>query len=229
MEKTKRLAQKLAIQIQETYVSVNASTEECVNAVEELAHYCDGVVVQLPLPESIAVERVLNSVPKEKDADMLSQKMYELFKRGKTDLLPAVVSAIRFIGERYALSYAQKKVLVVGEGRLVGKPVAHWLSLQGARVWVVTKKDSQESFERFARDADIVVLGAGVPGILTPSMVKEGVVIFDAGTSEEAGVLKGDASPECSQKASLFTPVPGGIGPLTVTALFNNLLKLIVR
>jgi methylenetetrahydrofolate dehydrogenase (NADP+)/methenyltetrahydrofolate cyclohydrolase len=83
-----------------------------------------------------------------------------------------------------------------------------------------------EDVGALTREADVIMLGAGVPGLLQPDMVKEGAVILDAGTSETAGVVKGDADPSCAEKASLFTPSPGGIGPITVAMIFKNLLAL---
>jgi methylenetetrahydrofolate dehydrogenase (NADP+)/methenyltetrahydrofolate cyclohydrolase len=92
-------------------------------------------------------------------------------------------------------------------------------------VSVVTKDTIDIPY--YTKNADIIVAGAGVPGHLTPDMVKEGVVILDAGTSEDGGMLKGDAHPDCAQKAALITPVPGGIGPITIAVLLRNVTELV--
>ena len=116
-----------------------------------------------------------------------------------------------------------EKVVVVGHGRLVGEPAALWAKGQGATVTVVTKETSNS--EQIIAAADVLILGAGQPNIITPEAIKPGVVIFDAGTSEDNGELKGDAHPDCAEVASLFTPVPGGIGPITVSMLLKNVVK----
>ena len=81
----------------------------------------------------------------------------------------------------------------------------------------------------YTQSADIVVLGAGVPGLLQPEMVREGIIVLDGGTTEDGGALTGDADPRCAEKALLFTPVPGGVGPITVSVLYQNLLQLYTR
>jgi len=138
--------------------------------------------------------------------------------------LPPVVGAIKELSKRQHVVFAGAKVVVVGEGRLVGKPAALWAKKQGAQVKVIHR--NTERPEEILKTADIIISGAGDPGIIKPEMIKEGVVIFDAGTSEEGGVLKGDANPACADKATLFTPVPGGIGPITVAVLLRNLVNL---
>ena len=137
-----------------------------------------------------------------------------------------VVGAIDVIAQAHQISFLNKKVVVVGNGLLVGRPAAEYARAKGARVTMITK-DATASLALEIRDADIFILGSGVSGIVTKDMVQEGVIIFDAGTSEDNGKLSGDADPACAEKASLFTPVPGGIGPLTVAVLFHNLVTLV--
>lgn len=225
VEKKKMRATQLGITVVEERVPLDAPEEEVLRMVKKLSEKCDGVIVQLPLSPAVDTERVLNSVPPEKDVDMLSLSARMRYEAGDMSRVPAVVSAIRYVTKRHGIEIVGKRVLVVGNGRLVGRPASFWLKTMGASVSVCTKEDSKEALTERAQNADILVLGAGVPGILTPSMIREGCSIFDAGSSEEAGVLKGDADPLCAEKASLFTPVPGGIGPLTVVALFENLIN----
>lgn len=115
-----------------------------------------------------------------------------------------------------------KKATVVGSGRLVGAPAARLLRELGAEVQVLEKGDSLDVL----KDADIIVLGAGEPGLVKPEHLKEGVVLIDAGTSESNGKVAGDADPACAEKAALFTPVPGGVGPIAVAMIFKNLFAL---
>jgi methylenetetrahydrofolate dehydrogenase (NADP+)/methenyltetrahydrofolate cyclohydrolase len=134
-----------------------------------------------------------------------------------------VAGAVAEVLERHHVDVTGKKTVVVGAGKLVGKPVASMLAEMGAEVSVVTSTEG--SLEEL-KTADIVVLGAGSPGFVKPDMLKEGVVLIDAGTSESNGKLAGDADPSCAEVASVFTPVPGGIGPLAVAMIFKNLLAL---
>ncbi len=187
----------------------------------------DAVIVQLPLPAGIDAKNVLDAIPLEKDADVLSSAARALFENGdlrNPHLLPPVVGAVQAIFEYGKVDAVGKQAVVVGEGFLVGAPVAMWLRQQGAEVTVVN--DTTTDLAAALHNADIIVSGAGSPGLITPDMLKEGVVLIDAGTSELGGKLVGDADPACAAKCSLFTPVPGGVGPVAVACLFANVMKL---
>lgn len=176
---------------------------------EALVH--DGVIIQLPIPNADAL---VVRLPAEKDVDAL----------GPMPLVRApVAEAVSEILVRTNVAARGKKAVVIGEGRLVGKPCADLLRELGAEVTIVTR--TQGSLD-VLRDADIVVCGAGEPGLVTPTMLKSGVVLIDAGTSESGGNLVGDALPECAEVASVFTPVPGGVGPIAVAMLYKNLFTL---
>ena len=199
-------------------------TEELLHVLLRASRENDGLVLQLPLPRNYALDEVLNLFPLSHDVDVIGATAYQQFEEGRLPFLPPVVAAFAELLERYQVVLAGKKVVVVGEGRLVGAPAAIWARRLGA---LVTVANSQTvDLGALTRDADVVILGAGVPGLLTPDMVKQDVIVFDAGTSEVEGSLQGDAAPEVAEKASLFTPTPGGIGPITVAKLFENLLVL---
>lgn len=189
----------------------------------------DSVIVQLPLPAGIDTDRVCNAIPVEKDADVLSYAARELFEEGaECALLPPVVAAVAEILGRARFHIPRKKAVVIGRGRLVGAPVASWLKAQGAEVTVITEAGMPAAAPAIA-EADLIVSGAGRPHLIKPDMIKEGVVLIDAGTSESAGVLAGDADPACAPKCSAFTPVPGGVGPIAVAMLFQNAVLLAER
>jgi methylenetetrahydrofolate dehydrogenase (NADP+) / methenyltetrahydrofolate cyclohydrolase len=196
----------------------NATTVELVAAVEAAVVSASGVVVQLPLPAHVNREAVLAAVPPSHDPDG--------FAYGKVDTAcqSPVVVAIATILARFNIEVRGKQVVVVGEGRLVGVPAAHYFRQAGAVVAVVTSATADPASVTMA--ADILVTGAGQPGLITSTMVKDGVVVLDAGTSEDGGVLVGDVLPSVADKALVFTPVPGGIGPLTVAALLSNTVTL---
>lgn len=190
----------------------------------------DSFIVQLPLPSDVDQAEILNSIPIQQDADVLSSAAREIFERGDTDaLLPPVVGAIAEIFKKYSVDPKGKEAVVVGAGFLVGAPAATWLKQQGAQVKVVTIETSPEEMSTALRAADIVVSGAGSPHFIKPDMLKQGVVLIDVGTSDSSGKLAGDADPACADVASLFTPVPGGVGPLAVACLFENVVTLAER
>lgn len=185
----------------------------------------DAIIVQLPLPSDISTEDVLNSIPLRQDADVLSQAARTKFENGDTDALaPPVVGAVREIFMRGDIEVKGKYAVVIGNGWLVGNPCAVWLKQQGAEVTVITLESG--NLRSALLDADIIISGAGVPGLIQPSFIKSGVVLIDAGTSESNGIIAGDADPACADKCSIFTPVPGGVGPIAVAVLFENVVTL---
>lgn len=197
----------------------DTTTQDCIATVNRLAEDCHGVLVQLPLPNHIQRELVLDAVPVAKDVDGFA------YGRDSRSVLPPVPAAIDAIAQKHNIDFSHKKVAVIGYGRLVGEPAARYAEKMGAEVAVLLE-DSKEYVETL-RSADIVIAGAGKPHFITKDMVSTGVIIFDAGASEDGGVIVGDVHPEVSQVASIFSPVPGGIGPITVAMLLDNLLKLI--
>jgi len=187
-----------------------------------------GVVVQLPLPSHINNQVILNAILKEKDVDVLCEKNLGAYYLNRLNVLPPVVSVIAYIIKKYEVDVSGKNVLIIGRGNLVGKPASMYFINQGATV-ISTNKHTSD-LESFIKKADIIVSGAGQPDLIKGDMVKDGVVIFDAAVVEESGKLTGDCDFESvSKKASLITPVPGGIGPMTVAMLYMNLLILIKR
>jgi len=203
----------------------DATTENVISAIH--APGADAVIVQLPLPEGIDQEAVFAAIPREKDADVLSQAARTAFEQSEEDtLMPPVADAIAEMLIRGGVSLEGKRAFVVGKGYLVGAPAAAFLRQRGAEVTVLDKA----SFDRDALlEADIVVSGAGAPHLIVPNMVKEGVVLIDAGTSEQAGAIVGDIDPACAEKASVYTPVPGGVGPVAVACLYRNAARLAAR
>lgn len=225
-----------------SYLKIKArSAEEAGCDFEEtrsltFSAHPDAIIVQLPLPSDISTAEVLNSIPVQQDADVLSKAARAKFENGDADaLLPPVVGAVREILVRGGVDVKGKRAVVIGNGWLVGNPCAVWLKQQGAEVTVVTLEsgDLRAALLPFgspaAGAADIIISGAGSPRLIKPEMLKEGVVLIDAGTSESGGAIVGDADPACAQMCSIFTPVPGGVGPIAVACLFENAVTLAER
>ncbi len=195
-----------------TAAKIGVTLKRFTSAEFDKALECDGVIVQLPIANA---DELLAKLPPEKDVDGLGPRPI---------VLSPVAAAVAEVLSRENVSVRGKKAVVVGAGRLVGLPVKNLLEDAGAEVFVVT--DKQGSLSEL-KDADVVVLGVGNPGMVKPEMLKEGVVLIDAGTSEQGGKLSGDADPRCAEVASVFTPVPGGLGPISVAMIFKNLFTLV--
>ena len=194
----------------------SVGTEGVVAEIKKQSLLSDGIIVQLPLPLSCDTQVILSTIPKNKDVDALSGE----------PLVPSpVVGAVKRILLEGNVSLKDKRVLVIGRGRLVGMPLGEWLSGNGTTVDVIG--DEVEDVTLYTQSADIIISGAGEPHLIKPPMIKEGVALIDCGTSEAGGHTFGDADPDCAEKCSLFTPVPGGVGPVTVALLFENLFTLI--
>jgi methylenetetrahydrofolate dehydrogenase (NADP+) / methenyltetrahydrofolate cyclohydrolase len=211
--KQKRAAE-VGIEVKVVELDPRSLTALVIQAIHETVPTTDGIVVQLPFPPSIDIASVLAAVPVSHDVDALR------YDGSDTTVLPPVIGAIDAITLYHQVVWTDARVVVVGQGRLVGAPAALYAKHKGASVTILEK--DADDYERVIKEADILILGAGVPGLVTRNMVKPGVVVFDAGTSEEGGVLVGDADADVASVAALITPVPGGIGPITIAVLLRN-------
>ncbi len=211
-----KAAQRLGVEVVRRELDRGATTDDALAALADLSSRVSGVIVQLPLPSTIDAEKIIAAIPPEKDIDAIGPKPRSVFA--------PVAEAVREVLAQAGIDVRGKKVVVVGAGRLVGKPTGEMLTEMGANVSFVT--ETAGSLEEL-KAADIAVLGAGNPGFIRPEMLKAGVVLIDAGTSEAlGGKMMGDADPSCANIASVFTPVPGGIGPVAIAMIFKNLLEL---
>ena len=208
-------------------LSEEATEEEVIAAVQQPG--ADAVIVQLPLPAHMDTQRVLDTIPLEQDADVLSSEAHQRFHIGDSEsLLPPVTAAIAQILERTNVTVAGKRAVVVGNGKLVGKPAARWLTRQGALVTVLNEENFAKE-QNALKEADIIISGAGSGHFIKPNMITSGAVCIDAGTSELKGSIAGDFDPTCAEIASVFTPVPGGVGPIAVACLFKNVGMLLTE
>lgn len=216
----KRKAHEVGLGVSIVELPDTLTTEDVVQSVQHACMQTDGIIVQLPLPTHIDTDAVLAAIPISYDVDGMH------YDGTENTIVSPVVAAIAKITQEHDVLFAAAQVVVVGQGRLVGKPAAVWAAQQGATVTVLTKESADAA--TVIANADILILGAGSAHMITPEMIKEGVVIFDAATSEDGGELAGDAHPDCVQKASLMTPVPGGIGPITIAMLLRNVVTRIL-
>lgn len=218
LEMKKKKAAAVGISLNIVELPSEVTTEQVVACVHATALESDGVVVQLPLPEQVDKVAVLRSVPLDKDPDVFA------YGEKRDRVLPPVVGAIDEISHKHGVEWKNKRVVILGQGSLVGKPAARYARKRGARVRVYEEGTLDISS---LKTADIIVSGIGQPAFITPDMVQSGVVVFDAGTSEDGGELVGDMHPDVATVAAVMTPVPGGIGPITIAYLLKNVAELV--
>jgi methylenetetrahydrofolate dehydrogenase (NADP+) / methenyltetrahydrofolate cyclohydrolase len=203
--------------------------EELVELVRTLAQRdeVDGVIIQLPLPPHVDTEAILSAVPLEKDVDVLSRSAIAHFSQGESIVVPPVAGAVHEILKYHSISVHNTDVLVLGHGRLVGVPVSILLRHLGAHVTVVDRP--MADLGRLVRDSRLVVSGVGKSQLITPSMVHAQSILLDAGASESQGKIVGDIDASCAPLAALYAGVPGGVGPIAISALFQNAFILTER
>ncbi|MBI2542888.1 MAG: bifunctional 5,10-methylenetetrahydrofolate dehydrogenase/5,10-methenyltetrahydrofolate cyclohydrolase [Candidatus Aenigmarchaeota archaeon] len=216
-------AKELGIDFQKYEIYGSASTEDVIKIIGNLNEdvNCNSILIQLPLPNQ-NTEEILRSIHPSKDVDCLHPlNLGNLMSKKDDILLPPVVSAImEFIGN----DLKGKKITVVGSGRLVGSPLSIYLMNKGATVFVCN--EYTKNIEMYTKESDIVVSCAGVPKLIKTDMVKQGAKIIDAGISQVDGIITGDVDYENVSKKAEVTPVPGGVGPVTVEMLLKNTLYL---
>ena len=213
------------------YLPQNVTQSALEKAVKELVSNCavDGVLVQLPLPEHIDAESVLKLIPAEKDVDGFSAENTGKLLLNEQSLVACTPHGVMKMLEKYKRDTKGKRAVVLGRSNIVGKPMAVLLLNADATVTVCHSK-TQNLKEECLR-ADIIVSAIGKPKFLTADMVKEGAAVIDVGMNrDETGKLCGDVDFEkVKEKCSYITPVPGGVGPMTITMLMYNAYYAAVR
>ena len=181
-------------------------------AADDAVH---GVIVQLPLADTAQTDEIVNLVPAAKDVDALGEH---------PDFDPATPMAIMWLLAGYNVDLRGKSIVLVGKGKLVGKPLEKMLLSSDLQVTVADRQT--KNLAELVGQADIIITATGSPAILYPDMIKHGAVVVDAGVASEDGKTVGDVAPEVYERDDLtITPVKGGVGPLTVCALFDNVIR----
>jgi methylenetetrahydrofolate dehydrogenase (NADP+)/methenyltetrahydrofolate cyclohydrolase len=211
------------------------SEEELLKTIEELNvdESIHGILVQLPLPKGFDEKKVINAIAPEKDVDGLTPVNVGKMLIGEDCFLPCTPHGIIKLIEFSGMDIKGKHAVVIGRSNIVGKPVAALLSRKETNATVTMCHTGTPDVGYFTRNADIVVVAAGRPGTLTGDMIKEGAVVIDVGvnripddTKKNGFRLVGDADfDSCAAKAGAITPVPGGVGPMTITMLLWNTLE----
>ena len=222
--------EKLALEIGYKFVhkryTSNVTNEEIIEYINELNNddSIDGIIVQMPIPSHLDTELIQNTISPLKDVDGLTFFNTGRLVHGSPALVPCTPKGIVELLDYYNIDIEGKKAVVVGRSILVGKPIAHMLLNRNATVTTCHSKTKDVS--SYTKDADIVVVAVGKAGFLTGDMIKEGSIVIDVGISRIDGKLYGDVDFEsCKDKVSYLTPVPGGVGPMTVYELMNNVYE----
>jgi methylenetetrahydrofolate dehydrogenase (NADP+) / methenyltetrahydrofolate cyclohydrolase len=183
----------------------------------------DGILVQLPLPEHMDEPTVLRAVDPDKDVDGFHILNAGRLYLGEPFLVPATPSGVMVMLEEHGIEVRGKEAVVIGRSEIVGKPMAMLLLAQHATVTICHSRTVD--LAAHTRGADILVAAVGRPGLVTPDMVKPGATVIDVGVNRtNEGKLVGDVDPACFDVAGFMTPVPGGVGPMTIAMLLRNTL-----
>lgn len=219
-----RACEKVGFYSETIKLEENISENDLIKKIEELNENdkIDGILVQLPLPKHIDELKVINSIKPEKDVDGFSNvNVGKMVIGDESGFLSCTPYGIMQLLEGYDIDVNGKDVVVVGRSNIVGKPMAMMLIQKGATVQVCNSRTKDLS--KKLKKADIIVVAVGVPRMIKATDVKEGVVVIDVGINRVDGKLCGDVDYEdVAQKASYITPVPGGVGPMTIASLIKN-------
>ena len=228
LKQKEKVAQSLGVTFRLYELPSTITTDELRREIGRLAKpaNCGGFIVQLPLPESVNRHYVLNAIPKEKDADCLSEAALGAFYTGRGTIVPPSAATVEEILKLEKRDLRSLSAVMVGAGFLIGKPVGFWLQNRIAELIVL---DSQvKDLHARLYDADIVISGAGQPGLFGARDLKDGAVVIDFGFSRNAeGKIAGDFdATDADAKNIHYTKTPGGTGPVLVAKLFENFYVL---
>ena len=205
----------------------NISEEELLQEIDKLNKNdrINGILIQLPLPSHINELKIIDSISPEKDVDGFHvANIGKMVIGDETGFLSCTPYGIMQLLEEYKIEIAGKDAVIIGRSNIVGKPMALMLIQKGATVQVCNSRT--KDLRKKLNDADIIIVAAGVPKLLKKEDVKEGAVVIDVGINRVDGKICGDVDyEEVVERASYITPVPGGVGPMTIASLIKNTFK----
>ena len=204
-----------------------ATEQEIIAAIEQQQqkeNLC-GLIVQLPLPLHINSEAVLKTIDSRVDVDLINPHSAAKFYTNETTMVPPTPGAIMYILDQLPVDLSVENFLVLGQGELVGRPIAQVLESRSYNVKTAVGGTINKA--ELLRSATVIIAGVGKAGILSGDEISEGAIIIDAGTSESGGSIQGDVDFQTvAPKARYITPSPGGVGPVTVAKLLENVLAV---
>lgn len=193
-----------------------------INKIKELNKdvSVNGIIVQLPIPDHFNVDKIINTIDVSKDVDGLTNESKARRMNNKSSLIPCTTKGILELLDYYKINIESKRVVVVGRSELVGTPTYQECLKRNATVTICHSKTID--LGSITKEADVLIVATGHKYLIDKNMIKEGCVIIDVGISRDNGKLYGDVNPNVSDKCSYLTPVPGGVGPMTVVMLLKN-------
>ena len=221
-----KACEETGIKSMEYYLPDSVSTDELVELVKTLNadESVDGLLVQLPLPVGVDEKAVLGAVTPEKDVDGFHAVNAGNLLLGNPCLAACTPSGIMELIKSTGTTISGKHAVVVGRSNIVGKPIALMLLVENATVTICHSRT--QNLASYTREADILVVAIGKKEFITGDMIKQGSIVIDVGMNREDGKLYGDVEyASASEKAAYITPVPGGVGPMTITMLLKNTVK----
>jgi methylenetetrahydrofolate dehydrogenase (NADP+) / methenyltetrahydrofolate cyclohydrolase len=218
-------AKEVGLVARDYRLAEDTSERELLDLIAELNadDAVDGILVQLPLPAQIDEQRALDAVDPAKDVDGFHPVNAGRLFLGQEGLVAATPTGIMTLLEQYDVPLVGARAVVVGRSIIVGKPVALLLLAQHATVTICHSRTVD--LAAHTREADVLVVAVGQPGLISPDMVKEGATVIDVGMNRTPDGLRGDVDPAVAERAGLLTPVPGGVGPMTIASLLRNTVK----
>lgn len=222
----KKACEYCGIKSLEYLLDENTTEEELLSLINVLNNdsAVNGILVQLPLPKHINEEHIINSIVPSKDVDAFHPVNVGKIMIGNPDFLPCTPAGVMEMLKKYNIETCGKDCVIIGRSNIVGKPMAMLMLAANATVTVCHSKTA--NIKEKCKNADIIIAAVGKAGFVTADMVKDGAVVIDVGINRNSeGKLCGDVDFESvSQKASYITPVPGGVGPMTIATLMKNTL-----
>ncbi|HDX3372996.1 TPA: bifunctional methylenetetrahydrofolate dehydrogenase/methenyltetrahydrofolate cyclohydrolase FolD [Staphylococcus aureus] len=222
----KKAAEKIGMISEIVHLEETATEEEVLNELNRLNNddSVSGILVQIPLPKQVSEQKILEAINPEKDVDGFHPINIGKLYIDEQTFVPCTPLGIMEILKHADIDLEGKNAVVIGRSHIVGQPVSKLLLQKNASVTILHSRS--KDMASYLKDADVIVSAVGKPGLVTKDVVKEGAVIIDVGnTPDENGKLKGDVDYDAVKEiAGAITPVPGGVGPLTITMVLNNTL-----
>jgi methylenetetrahydrofolate dehydrogenase (NADP+) / methenyltetrahydrofolate cyclohydrolase len=217
-------AEEVGIRTIDHRLPAETSEDEVLELLRELNadDEVDAILPQLPMP-GIDEARIIRAVDPVKDVDGFHPLNAGQLYLGRPTLVPATPSGIMALLGEYSIPLDGARVVVVGRSDIVGKPVAHLLLQANATVTIC--HSHTDDLARQTLDADVLVVATGIPGLVDPDMVKQGAAVVDVGQNRTEAGLVGDVDPGVAERAAFLTPVPGGVGPMTIASLLRNTVR----
>lgn len=222
-----KACEKVGIEFEEFLLDENTTEEELLNLIEKLNNdsFINGILLQSPVPKSIDINKAFRTISPEKDVDGFNPINVGNLTIGEDAFISCTPYGIIKMFEEYNIELEGKNAVILGRSNIVGKPMIQCMLNKNATVTVCHSRT--KNIEEITRNADVVISAIGKPKFVKENMVKDGSVVIDVGINRlEDGSIVGDVDfDEVSKKASYITPVPGGVGPMTIAMLLNNVVK----